>query len=287
MNQPETTVPNRVSVFPCQSWDHFVGELRMAEGKLIYPRIYRGHAALEWKLSSIFERLLWRLKGGNPNRNVRELFSPGAFEKFRTLYLRPFMETATGLPGLKSTSLSEDAWLALGRHHGLITPLLDWTKSPYVAAFFAFVEYAEIHNPGFKSGLQSLGLRGHGAFYPGKGIVAIWSLAVGPELEISGEFEVLRPQVDYSPYAERIRAQQSVFTRLNHDVHVDLGSYLVSRGLGHYLERYEIPGQEVGKALSDLARMNITFASLFPDMGGAAAQANIQSTLVTLGWSAR
>ena len=26
MNQPETTVPNGVSVFPCQSWDHFVGE---------------------------------------------------------------------------------------------------------------------------------------------------------------------------------------------------------------------------------------------------------------------
>ena len=52
----------------------------------------------------------------------------------------------------------------------------------------------------------------------------------------------------------------------------------LERGELQRLCRFAIPGAETGKALSDLEAMNITYASLFPDLRGAALQANIGMT---------
>jgi hypothetical protein len=264
------TKENTVRRYECSDWQDFRAKLQVLEGRLIYPKIYRGHGNLDWLISSLYERWVSRLKGNNPERNLNELLTEGSRESIQGDYLRLFRKFAVGIPALQTDFFNTNEWWALGRHHGLISPLLDWTYSPYIAAFFAFVDYAEEHNPGFKTGTT------HGGISSGSADVAVWCLSLGKNIEVRGNFEIITISKD-SFY--RQHAQRGVFTKLTHDVYTDLESYLKARRLAHYLELFVIPGQYMMDAIRDLNMMNINFASLFPDLDGAALHANMLRSL--------
>jgi|WetSurSiteA1Bulk_404760.scaffolds.fasta_scaffold36832_2 hypothetical protein len=81
--------------------------------------IYRGQREPEWKLMPSIDRI----------------------EGIRTLKVdtvREFEQASRGRRGPSPPKLNYDEWCAMGQHHGLKTPILDWTESPFVAAFFAF-----------------------------------------------------------------------------------------------------------------------------------------------------
>lgn len=95
---------------------------------LSHRYIYRGEGNLEWDPKPSLERAC---PGGSPAQAESALIS--AFRGAAHLYESNLPATDDDL-----------SWLALMQHHGVPTRLLDWTRSPYVAAFFAADHTADI-----------------------------------------------------------------------------------------------------------------------------------------------
>jgi len=265
-----------VQQIQCSSWDDFKSKLRYdyAEQMDGQTPLYRGHAQPSWKLASPWERELDRRSLHSSSRNTFAPLLAGLLLNFKDL--------AIGLPEIHAKELlTDDDWWTLGRHYGLTTPLLDWTKSPYVAAFFAFTGFLEQVSPGVtRAGsldikrVLSRDIAGH---------VAIWSFMserLSDEPGLPDGLEIIQTRTDIG---HRQRAQRGVFTRLTHDSHSCLEEFVESlKPEDPPLRQYLVPGWEAAKAVTELRMMNITFATLFPDLTGVALQANFEMAAAAL-----
>lgn len=134
------------------SWEEF--EVRLSDiqkfEELSHPRspylyssefLYRGQSDSSWKLQTTLER------------EYSEDVPLTAYYRF-ALKALPQIQAFTGqqwsgIPALKAyekeivakgghTPLPAYEYFAYLRHHGFPSPLLDWTRSPFIAAYFAF-----------------------------------------------------------------------------------------------------------------------------------------------------
>jgi hypothetical protein len=111
--------------------------------------IYRGHSNPDWLLQSLWERHFL-----HPQR--AGLYEPyyiqphdGARIRLQRAFLEGFRRQVE-LSFPQETDRSDDQLWAVGRHHGLVTPLLDWTLDPYKALHFALR-----HSAGTQLAVQS------------------------------------------------------------------------------------------------------------------------------------
>lgn len=108
--------------------------------------VFRGQSNGEWKLQSTLERYMDRLKLDYERYGLLDYYSDlyATYPAFNTLANKSF-----DMPEIASErwNMAQDKlpWQLMGyeymiylRHLGFPSPLLDWTRSPYVAAYFAF-----------------------------------------------------------------------------------------------------------------------------------------------------
>ena len=151
------------------------------------------------------------------------------------------------------------AFFNLVQHHGYPTPLLDWTYSPYVAAFFAFW-----HISNSDAAKAKVGQKVRIFVFDQKR----WREDFNQPLllnAVSPYFSIIEPLAIDN---ERMIPQQAASSVTNID---DIESYIKSKESTEkkYLYVIDLSVKERKKVIRELSCMGITAGALFPGLDGA------------------
>lgn len=247
----------------------WVGFKQLTAG-LYGAHLFRGQTNGEWSLQtsyhrSVVSRLSW-------DRYYQEVV-------FNAVHSLADLAPAQ-FKSVKENILSEDFWICLPylQHYGFPTPMLDWTASPYVAAYFAFkdsinrkegtVAIYSIWNSG-PLGLKLATIpKGYDLNNIDPGIQIFRCDSSGNSRSISQQsYMMICRDSDVESALSRIISD----TIPQSDLHFDSG-----------LVKYILPVSEVKKSLNDLNAMNINGATIWDNIDGICEHLKTQAELIAI-----
>lgn len=224
---------------------------------------FRGQSNSEWKLTTTLERFESQLND----------FTSGSKEEI----LKNFKRLIRGKGLLSGMDLSsDDDFWALGQHYGLPTPLLDWSHSFYIALFFAFADK-------IPDGVDN---------------IAVWAIQKSAT-EAMNDFndkakEVAANDIEnildakfiepFSDVNSRLISQSGLLLQKPSKVSVEDIISNFCRGNSHspVLAKITMPSKERERVLNNLLSMNISWATIYPGVDGAAMHTKMKMELLDL-----
>lgn len=257
-------VSGRIPVTRLESWRDFTDLLESDFfNRPGVQLVFRGHRRFDWSLMPTLGRL-------TTNGIVTEPLAQAQLDRFKRAVRGRLNDAAM-------VDEDDELW-SVGQHHGLMTPLLDWTYSPYVALFFAFHKddskeeaanpYRAVYvlNKSFLAGHEDeTGIRlweprrdDHGRLVNQAGLFTFSPTDATIENKLAN---VLADDELFDDEALRAASE---------DEQPDI--------LARYICKIYIRNEERDACLRHLRRMNVHHASLFPDLLGASEYCNVITT---------
>jgi hypothetical protein len=240
---PKMDAANGVFTTELKSWREFHDIVAKTLDYSCYS--FRGQRMSNWLLEPSLARII-----KNKKARIKELMAE---------HLLTFQLASRGRRGTNPPPLTTDNdWWALGQHHGLATPLLDWTSSPYVALFFALAEPPSPDQTDYCV-----------VFTAHRRRIELKNSALNKDDPFfTDEFEFFQPRSDEN---SRLVAQSGLFSRspIGTDVESWVSTYFKGEENKITLLKVLIPYSERIECLKALHVMNLNYATLFPDLYGA------------------